>query len=263
MELRQVRVDEIDDKEFAMRLDVADPAFEELCSSVRRDGIIQPVILVQRDDRYKIAAGHRRTAAACANRLEKIPALVIEADDRAAWSIAFAENLFRKDLTPIEEAAAIKDCIESEIYTVETIAKMLNRSVGWVLNRLDMMNWPPAITQVIHAGLLSVAAARWIAKIGDETQIELLTAYAVENGATERTTQSWYQSYVATKATIVPEDIEPLPGAPKVKLPEPQSPCVICGNIHPMRELSYLPVCGGCGENLIQIAQNVQPVPGE
>lgn len=263
MELRQVKVDEIDDKEFAMRLDVTDPSFDELCSSVRRDGIIQPVILIQKEQGYKIAAGHRRTAAARAMRLETVPALVIDANDRQAWSIAFAENIFRKDLTPIEEAAAIKDCIDSGIYTVETVAKMLGRSVGWVLNRMDMMNWPPAITQVIHAGLLSVAAARWIAKIGDETQIEILIAYAVENGATERTTQAWYQSYVATKATIVPDDIEPLPGAPKVKLPEPQSPCVICGQIHPMRELSYLPVCGGCGENLIQIARGAQADPGE
>ena len=203
-----------------------------------------------------MTAAHRRTAAAKYCGKHTIPALIVKADDQKAWNIAFTENLFRKDLTPVEEAASLKDCIERGYYTVETIAKTLGRSAAWVAGRLELIEWPGVLTEAIHLGLISVSAARWIAKIEDLVQVEILTNYAVENGATERATAAWYQSWMATRSSVVPENVEPLASASKVRLPEPMSPCVICQKVHPMRELSYLPVCSDCGENLIAIARD-------
>lgn len=261
-ELMMVKVEEINDKVYAMRETVRDDTFGDLVASIRRNGVLVPVLLSYTDLGFLLVAGHRRVAAAREIGLAEIPGYIIEGDRAGAWDGAFAENLFRKDLSAVELAAAIKDCIASGGYTVETIARGLGRSDQWIQLYLSIADWPVDLSVAVHSGRLSVAAARNLAEITDEHHRSMLVDYAVENGATARITAAWLQAWHAGKPTQEPESTEPLPAGSPLPPIEPYTPCVVCGHQKRMAEHRYLPVCTQCQEIVVDLARQLSQGEG-
>lgn len=256
-ELKNVEVNKINEDDYKMRESIGGPAFDELVSSVMRDGLLVPILLRSVEDGYTIVAGHRRFAAVSKLGWHYIAAQILGADEDVGWGGAFAENMFRQDLTPIEEAAAVKDCIDSETYTIETLANALGRSQNWIHDRLDMMKWPDDVLAVVHDGTLSVAAARNLSDIDVEVHRKMLIQYAVDNGATARITAAWYQSFCAGKLVDQPGDVEPVPANSVLPPIEPYTPCVMCSRKFKMVELRYTPICSDCSPLLVDLARKI------
>lgn len=256
-ELKNVAVIEINEDDYKMRESIGGEAFDELVSSVMRDGLLVPILLRPVDDGYTIVAGHRRFAAVSKLGWHFIPAQILGKDEEIGWGGAFAENMFRQDLTPLEEAAAVQDCIENGTYNIDTLSRALGRSVGWVESRLAMMKWPDDVLAVVHAGSLSVSAARNLAGIDDETHRSMLVEYAVSNGATARTTAAWLQSFEAGKMCSDPGEVQPLSANSVLPPIEPYTPCVMCSRKFKMVELRYTPICSDCSPLLVDLARKI------
>jgi len=256
-ELMMVKVEKIDDQNYAMRETVRDDTFGDLVASIRRSGVLVPVLLLRTDLGFSLVAGHRRIAAAREIGLQEVPAYINDGVGRDAWEGAFAENLFRRDLSPIELAAAVKDCIETGGYTVETIGRGLGRSDHWVELYLQIAEWPADLSVAVHSGRLSVAAARNLAEIDDENHRSMLVDYAVENGATARITAAWLQAWHAGKPTEAPEETEAVAGGSVLPPLEPYTPCVVCGHQKKMTEHRYLPVCTECQQIVVDLAREL------
>jgi len=261
-ELKNVAVGEIKEDDYKMRESIGGEAFDELVSSVMRDGLLVPILLRHVEAGYTIVAGHRRFAAVTKIGWHYIPAQILGPEEDVGWGGAFAENMFRQDLTPIEEAAAVQDCITNGAYNVDTLSRALGRSVGWVKDRLDMMSWPDDVLAVVHSGSLSVAAARNLAGIDDEVHRSMLVEYAVSNGATARITAAWYQSFQAGKMCNEPGEIEPVPANSVLPPIEPYTPCVMCGRKYKMVELRYTPICSDCSPLLVDLARKIGAAGG-
>ena len=256
-EQKNIKLDEVSEEDYKMRESIGGDSFDELVSSIIRDGLLVPILLRPVDDGYTIVAGHRRFAACKKIGWHYIPAMILGPDDDVGWSGAFAENMFREDLSAVEEASAIKDCIDGGAYTVETMARVIGRSVGWVKDRIEIMEWPPEVLEVVHSGVLSVAACRNLAAIDDDVQRSMLTDYAVQNGATARITAAWLQSYQASKHIEEPGEIEPVPANSVLPPIEPYTPCVMCGRKYKMVELRYTPICSDCSPLLVDLARKI------
>lgn len=256
-ELAMVQVREINDKDYRVRATIRDDTFDDLVASIGRSGVLVPILLLRTDMGFSLVAGHRRFAAACEIGLQEIPAYITDGDRDDAWSGSFAENLFRRDLSPIELAAAIKDCVASGGYTIETIAKSLGRSDQWIRLYLDIADWPADLSVAVHAGRLSVAAARNLAEIDDDGHRQMLVDYAIENGATARITAAWLQAWQAGKPTREPATTEPVAGGSSLPPLEPYTPCVVCGGQQKMINLRYLPVCTGCQDIVVDLARQL------
>lgn len=240
-----------------MRGDIAGVNFDELVSSIMRDGLLVPILLRPVEDGYTIVAGHRRFAAIKKIGWHYIPSQILGADEDVGWGGAFAENMFRQDLTPVEEAGAVCDCINGGAYTIETMARALGRSEAWVKDRLEMMTWPEDVLEVVHNGGLSVSAARNLAGIDEEAHRRMLVQYAVDNGATARITAAWLQSYQAGRITDDPGEVEPVPANSVLPPIEPYTPCVMCGRKFKMVELRYTPICSDCTPLLVDLARKI------
>lgn len=186
--LETVSVKDIDDSQYQTRLSIDPGTIGDLVQSVRRDGILVPLLLSYADEKYTVVAGHRRFLAACEIGLPDVPAYVMLAGENKGWSGAFAENMFRQDLTSIEEASAIVDCLASGQYDAESMAKALGKSRAWVEDRVMISSWPGDTQEAVHAGRVSLAAARNLAKIDDPVHRQMLTQFAYENGASARST---------------------------------------------------------------------------
>ena len=127
-------------------------SLEELTSSIKERGIIQPIIVRKSDDlidKFEIVAGERRWQAAQKAGLHKVPVAVIEADNLKSLEFAIVENVQRKDLNPIEEAEGYKRLIDDFNYDQEKVAKFIGKSRAHISNCLRLLSLPQKIIEYI------------------------------------------------------------------------------------------------------------------
>lgn len=252
-EITQILIGEIRVGEHEQRLEANDPGVDELAASIRRLGVLVPVIVTGGPGEYKLVAGHRRLEAAGLVGLKTIPAIVRDSDVAEAAEVTFAENFFRKDLSPVELACALKDCLEQEHMTVKELAAGFHRSEHWVQQMIAIAGWPGDVQEAIHNEVLSVSAAANLAVVDDEVYRGFLLRNAEESGATARTTSAWLQAWRAMQPAEEAVAAEPVPTGP-VPIPMvPQAPCFCCSQMFKVNEMSHVPVCGAC----IQIIRQV------
>src|SRR5437773_11922916 len=132
---RLVPIDQIDPNPNQPRQVMGD--LSELMASIAEKGIIEPLVVRQRGDRFQIVAGERRYQAAVQVGLRDLPVVVREVDDSEVVEIALIENLQRKDLTPFEEAEALHGLAERCGYTHEDLARRLGKSRTAVTERSE------------------------------------------------------------------------------------------------------------------------------
>ena len=156
-------------------------AQRELEESIKVHGILQPLILVKRDDGYIIVAGERRYRAAKAIGMATVPALVKKIDDSLMREISLIENLQREDLNPIEEAEAIDELIRLNGYTQEKLAQRIGKARSSVTNILRLLGLDDEVKSLVRQNRLSAGHARALAAVTDkEAQVDF--AYRAADG---------------------------------------------------------------------------------
>lgn len=246
MDVENIPLEKIEAGEYAQRVDSEDEGIGELAASIRRLGLLVPIVVLRHGDTFVLVAGHRRVMAAKDAGLKVVPAVVRESGGSEAKEVSFAENLFRKDLSPVELAAAITDAYQTETLTIDQLAEGLHRSAHWVQAQISLVSWPADVLEAIHNGKLSVAAASNLALVHDDIYRGFLVRQAVENGATARATAAWLQAW---RSMAPPEEAvtrEPVPAGERATPAVPQAPCIVCGNVFRTDELSHVPVCVRC-----------------
>ena len=149
-------------------------ALKELAQSIKTNGVIQPMIVTKKGDRYIIIAGERRWRASQLAGLKTVPCIVRNYTDREICEIAIIENLQREDLNPIESARAIKQLIETFDLTQEVVADRIGKSRPAVANTLRLLTLTPEVVNMIEAGKLSAGHARCLISVEDpKFQVEL------------------------------------------------------------------------------------------
>lgn len=247
MEKQQlIDVGRIQAGEHEQRVGVDDEAFNELVKSIGRVGLINPLVVCPDGDNYVLIAGHRRLDAVRRLGLDKVRCMVRESSRPVDAEITFAENFCRKDLTPVEQACAIKDVIDSEVMTIQQVAAAFHRSEHWVAAQVAMCGWPADVLEVIHGEILSVSAASNLAMVDDDTYREFLLRNAVDGGATARTTSAWLQAYRSSKPPEAAVEAQPVTSGPAVTPAVPQAPCLCCSHVYRTDELSHVPICPPC-----------------
>jgi len=234
-----------------------DEGFQDLVASVRRLGVLQPVVVREGDEGFVLVAGHRRLAAAKEVGLEVIPVTVAVGPEKRDREIAFAENLFRKDMSAVETAAALRDVLESERMSIEELARAVQRSVHWVERMVSMCEWPSEVLLAVHQGAVSVAAGQNLALVTDDSYREFLVRQAVDNGATARTTAAWLQAFRAMLPAEQAVEAPAIAGREPQEPLIPQAPCMCCGQVFRMDALSHVPICVACVQVLRSAGQSV------
>jgi len=197
-EIQSIAINKIVVGPHRQRSEGEDEEIEELAASIRRVGILVPVIVVSKNDSFLLVAGHRRIAAATIAGLAEVPAIIRERNEAENAEVSFAENFFRCDLSPVEQAAAIRECLDTGIMNIEELAKGFHRSEQWITAQANLTTWAPEVLHAIHTKRISVSAGRNLALIDDPQYRAFLLNNAVENGASARVTAAWLQHYRCT-----------------------------------------------------------------
>jgi ParB family chromosome partitioning protein len=169
------------------RLVFDEESLTSLTASVRELGVLQPVLVRPAEDgSYELIAGERRWRAARRAGLDRIPALVRRADDRASLEQAVVENLHRADLNPLEEAAAYQQLIEEFQLTHEQVATRVGKSRAAVTNGLRLFQLPASVQKLVADGRLAGGHAKALLGTPDRAFLEHLAQRAVAEGLTVR-----------------------------------------------------------------------------
>ena len=141
---------------------------QDLASSVRQHGIVQPVVVrTTADNRYEIIAGERRWRAAQLAGLVEIPVIIRDVDDRTALEIAIVENVQRSDLNPLEEAMGYELLIADHGYTQNDLGEIIGKSRSHVANSLRLLKLPEPVREMLASGTLSAGHARALIPTSD------------------------------------------------------------------------------------------------
>jgi ParB family chromosome partitioning protein len=185
--LVELAVEDIRPNPYQPRQDVDPAALEELKSSIRQAGLLQPVVVrTSPQGGYELIAGERRLRACQALGWEKIPAVKRDVNDRTVLTLALIENLQRDDLSPVDEARGYARLIAEFSLAQQDVADAVGRDRSTVANALRLLKLPEQVLAMLHEGHLSVGHARALLALEDPRLATNLAREAVAQGLSVR-----------------------------------------------------------------------------
>lgn len=260
--IKDISVDLIDDPEAPMRTKMDEDNLNELASSIKKLGLIQPITIRKVKNRYEVVAGHRRLRAAQIASLPTIRAVIADLDEAKADDIKIHENLFREDVNPVDEARFICGLIDKYGYTPTELSKKVNKSIAYLKTRYELLEYPDYLIFAVEEGKIGLGAAAWLARITNDRVLRDYTRFAMLGGITVRRAEAWYMSWQAGQLPGDPEQYqepEHVGRADEVKL---HMTCALCGCEDDLDNLDILyahPACARAYKEMSVGAANAAP----
>ncbi len=193
-ELQKLAIEFLQSGKYQPRKDMSEEALEELASSIRAQGIIQPIVVRQIGaDKYEIIAGERRWRAAQLAKLDTVPCIIKDVPDEAAVAIALIENIQREDLNAMEEAIALNRLLNEFELTHQQVAEAVGKSRTTVTNLLRLNNLNEDVKILLEHGDIEMGHARCLLALEGEAQSDA-ARFAVAKALTVRETEKLVRS---------------------------------------------------------------------
>jgi ParB family transcriptional regulator, chromosome partitioning protein len=188
-ETSEVPIDLIDPSTVQPRTIFDETKLDELAKSISSNGVVQPVLLRRKGDRFELIAGERRWRAAQRAGLTRVPAVLRNVSDENVLEIALIENIQREDLNPIEEARAYKKLLETLGLTQEMIAERVGRDRSYITNYLRLLRLPDDLQELLQSGRLSTGHARTLLGVDEVGVQRRLARKIIEQDLSVRATE--------------------------------------------------------------------------
>lgn len=196
----KVPIDKIRPNPYQPRKTFDEDALEELCASIRKYGVLQP-LLVSEDDNgaYMLIAGERRLRASHMAELKEVPVIISEYTDQQIAEIALIENLQREDLHYLEEAEGYEQLLDKFSLTQENVAARVGKKQSTVANKLRLLRLSSSVRAKLVAKKLSERHARALLKIHEDAKREEALDTIIEKGYNVRQTEEYIRRLVEDK----------------------------------------------------------------
>ncbi|MFO0781999.1 MAG: ParB/RepB/Spo0J family partition protein [Candidatus Saccharimonadales bacterium] len=197
--IEKIAVDALQPSPYQPRRHFDDTALQELASSLKRHGVVQPLVVTPvKNGKYTLIAGERRWRAAQIAKLKTVPAVVRSSKELEQLEIALIENVQRVDLNPLEQAISIERLREQFSLTYEDIAKRLGKATSTVSNIVRLLQLPESAKQALMEGKISEGHARVILSLkGDAVRQEYLVKTIISQGWSVRQAEQFASSVKA------------------------------------------------------------------
>ena len=185
-EIVELNIDELRPNPYQPRTIFDEDALNELASSIKENGVFQPIIVKKSIKGYDVIAGERRLRASKIAGKKTIPAIIRQISDEKMAEIALLENLQRENLNALEEAKAYKSLIEKLNLTQEELAKKVSKSRSHITNMLGLLRLPGEVQDMISTQKLTMGHARALSKLENKEEIVKMANAITEKGLTVR-----------------------------------------------------------------------------
>ena len=177
-----IELDKISPNPYQPRKIFDEEKIDELAASINENGVFQPIIVKQFNDKYIIVSGERRYRACQKLKLKTIPAIVRAYDESKVAEIALIENLQRENLTAMEEAVAYQTIMRELGLTQAELAKKIGKSRSYITNVVGLLSLPDEVANLVNEGKITSGHARPLSKLKDEKRIiEIANEIVVKN----------------------------------------------------------------------------------
>ena len=188
--VQSLKVEQIQASRFQPRLTFSQEKIQELASSIKEQGVIQPVLVRMVDtDRYELIAGERRFRAVKSLGLAEIPAIVRRVADADVLEMSIIENIQREELNALEEAKAYRRLAQEFGHTQDHIANRVGKDKTSISNLLRILNLPEKIQDYLSSNMISFGHAKALLSVHDEKRQNLLCEKIVQKGLSVRQTE--------------------------------------------------------------------------
>lgn len=218
--------------------------------SIAQTGLLNPITLYMKNNKHVLIAGRHRLAAARALGWREIAAIYIDATDDEAAVLRLAENSNRAQLSPVEEAKQLSHLVEIDPKAVDGVSEKIGRSVNWILDRLEIIEWSEALMDHVHNKRIALGTAKLLARIADPQLREIRIRQAAQHGINARTARLWLDDSNSTNY----EDCEL--SEKSVDLPFPSInmeilvSCFVCEEKVKIENTTSERFCGPCLQNI-------------
>jgi ParB/RepB/Spo0J family partition protein len=250
-EVSMIPLQSLDEPPFPMRAQFGDIPFEELCQSIRVEGVLEPLLVRPVNGRFQVMAGHRRLKAATVCALGEVPCIVRECSEEQAVSIMVHENTGREEVTAAEEGWFYCELVDRFKYNEGQLCTMVKKSPAYVNERIDLVRNDPEIADAVKDHKIVYSVARELLRVNpytaalvlrcraDEIPADKVEAFqrhraylldlCIRSGATARVARSYVEQW---KVSFVPTQPYQPPANGDQAAPEPvgrQPRCLVCG----------------------------------
>lgn len=202
--LRRIRIQQITRNPYQPRKYFDPEAIEQLASSIRTYGVLNPLTVRRKSGGYELIAGERRLRAARLAGLSEVPCIVMTADEQDSSAIALVENLQRRDLDFFEEAQGYRQLIDLYGLTQEEAAQRVGKTQSAVANKLRLLKLSPENVRLIREAELTERHARSLLRLPTEEERLNATAYIIEHQLNVSRTEQYVDRLLTERQTVQP-----------------------------------------------------------
>lgn len=259
---QDIRIDQIHMDRSALRSEVTDESVKSLAESIRTHGLLQAIVVAEREGGgFRLIAGRRRLTACRILEYITIPARIIQTDYVDELP-ALAENLIRLQMSPVEEAEAVRLLHEEKGLSQREICELTNHGTSWVQDRLFLCTLPANFKKAVGDRKLSIAAAGQLMQIQQEDYRDYLLSVAIVNGCTVHQAQAWLLDYQARNKIMNPTGQQPIEPRLPMDTPEPLCMCQFCEERVQAHMTVIIRLCQECNITMQAVAKETRlPVP--
>lgn len=241
-----ISIDSIIIPRLLMRSTLSKESVEKLAESIKKRGLINPLTVVRKNNKFELVAGYRRLSALKLLKIRKADARVMCSREIETEIIKFHENAEREDVSPFEEGAYMKELMRREKLKQKELASLLSVSEAYVSDRVASTEWDKEIVDAVVEGKIPFTSARELARIKNKAVRDEYVHHATESGLSPDKAREWQQfansSVVDNAAFESPADSEHAPSPAGFFSCE----CFVCKNKADMREVITVRVCKTC-----------------
>jgi ParB family chromosome partitioning protein len=190
----EINLSDIHANPYQPRKSFSSDSLNELASSIKEYGVVEPIIVREDVKGYIVVAGERRCKAAKIAGLKTIPAIVKKFTDKEMQEIALLENIQREDLNPIDTAQSIENIIKMQNITQEDFSRKFGKSRSYITNLLGLLRLPSEVQEKVKYGSLSMSHARSLSKLDDPDQILYLAGRIEKENLNVRSVEGLLQN---------------------------------------------------------------------
>ena len=251
--VKMIPIGIIDPPDGHIRLDIPAEEIDELAESIKESGLLSEIEVRRKNSRYEVTYGHRRYLACKQLGIKEVPCKEVDRSDKETKVIRAVENIQRRNLSPIEEAAAYYDLKTETGMSVSQIAKAMKKGPGRVQRYIAIMKFPSKFQRALHEGKVNLGVLEALMTCPDEGKRDYFFELAVEHGITVQIARTWVSEYrheIERKLSDVSEgggDYNPLETTPNYIA------CEICRGPTEQNKVLYLRTCPDCGKEIMAI----------
>lgn len=221
-EIFNIYIEDIIPNRFQPRLVFDDAALNELADSIKKHGIIQPLVVRKVEDKYEIIAGERRYKAAQIAGLQRVPVVVMNLDDKESAEVAVIENTQREDLSALEEAESYKKLLDKGYLTQDQLASRMGKSQPAIANKLRLLSLDEEVKDALLNGKISERHARSLLSLKNSFQQKEVLNKIIDSRLTVKQTDELIKTFVNEPVETLSFDNPINKVSPVVEEPTPE-----------------------------------------